>query len=43
LFLARAIIQNRLDRGTYRNLADFQQRLSLNPQLTTELMYYLRF
>ena len=43
LFLARAIVQNRLDNGTYRNLADFQQRLSLSPKLTSELMYYLRF
>jgi DNA uptake protein ComE-like DNA-binding protein len=43
LFLARAIVQNRLDFGNYRNLADFQRRLSLNPQLTSELMYYLRF
>jgi DNA uptake protein ComE-like DNA-binding protein len=43
LFLARAIIQNRLEVGSYRNLADFQRRLSLNPQLTSELMYYLRF
>ncbi|HEY9635821.1 MAG TPA: ComEA family DNA-binding protein [Coleofasciculaceae cyanobacterium] len=43
LFLARAIMQNRLDQGAYRNLADFQRRLSLNPQLTSELMYYLRF
>jgi DNA uptake protein ComE-like DNA-binding protein len=43
LFLARAIIQNRNDLGTYRNLADFQQRLALSPQLTSELMYYVRF
>ena len=43
LFLARAIVQNRLDGGLYRNLADFQGRLSLSPQLTSELMYYLRF
>jgi DNA uptake protein ComE-like DNA-binding protein len=43
LFLARAIVQNRLDNGAYRNLADFQQRLSLTPKLTSELMYYLRF
>lgn len=43
LFLARAIVQNRLDGGTYRNLADLQRRLSLNPQLTSDLMYYLRF
>lgn len=43
LFLARAIVQNRRDFGAYRNLADFQRRLSLNAQLTSELMYYLRF
>ncbi len=43
LFLARAIVQNRLDYDAYRNLADFQKRLSLNPQLTSELMYYLKF
>jgi len=43
LFLARAIVQTRLDNGTYRNLADFQQRLALGPELISELMYYLRF
>ena len=43
LFLARAIVQNRAESGEYRNLADFQRRLSLNPQLISELMYYLRF
>lgn len=43
LYLARAIVQNRIENGTYRNLADFQRRLHLNPQLTCELMYYLRF
>lgn len=43
LFLARAIIQNRLEAGNYRNLADFQRRLALNPQLISDLMYYLRF
>ncbi len=43
LFLARAIVQNRGDSGDYRNLADFQRRLSLSPQLISELMYYLRF
>ncbi len=42
LYLARAIVQNRDEFGAYRNLADFQRRLSLNPQLTSELMYYLR-
>lgn len=43
LFLARAILQNRLNCGNYRNLADFQCRLGLDPQLVSELMYYLRF
>lgn len=43
LFLARTIVQHRLEGGNYRNLADFQRRLDLNPQLTSELMYYLRF
>ncbi|EGJ32219.1 MULTISPECIES: ComEA family DNA-binding protein [Moorena] len=43
LFLARAIMQNRFDGGPYRNLADLQRRLELNPQLTSELMYYLIF
>jgi len=43
LFLARAIVQNRLEAGNYRNLADFQRRLALNPQLVSDLMYYLRF
>jgi DNA uptake protein ComE-like DNA-binding protein len=43
LFLARAIVQNRLESGNYRNLADFQRRLSLSPHLTSDLMYYLRF
>lgn len=43
LYLARAIAQNRQNFGAYRNLADLAKRLSLNPQLTAELMYYLRF
>jgi DNA uptake protein ComE-like DNA-binding protein len=43
LFLARAIVQNRQEGGVYRNLADLQRRLSLSPQLLTDLMYYLRF
>lgn len=43
LFLARAIAQNRQRYGSYRNLADVQQRLALPPALTAELMYYLRF
>ncbi|NEP02908.1 MAG: ComEA family DNA-binding protein [Symploca sp. SIO2E9] len=43
LFLARKILQNRLDYGNYRNLADFQCRLGLKPQFISQLMYYLRF
>ena len=43
LFLARVIVQNRHELGAYRSLSNFQQRLSLNPQLISELMYYLRF
>ena len=43
LFLARAIIQNRTEGGNYRNLADFQRRLSLSAQLISDLMYYLKF
>lgn len=43
LFLARAIVQNRLEAGNYRNLPDLVRRLALNPQLISDLMYYLRF
>lgn len=43
LTLAQAIVQNRALAGSYRNLVDFQKRLSLNGQLTAQLMYYLRF
>ncbi|NEQ27279.1 MAG: ComEA family DNA-binding protein [Microcoleus sp. SIO2G3] len=42
LYLARAIVEGRRS-GKYRNLANLQQRLSLSPQLTTELLHYLRF
>jgi DNA uptake protein ComE-like DNA-binding protein len=41
--LAIAIVQNRLTAGHYRNLVDFQQRLSLSGRLTAQLMHYLRF
>lgn len=43
LFLARAIVQHRSQGGNYRHLADFQRRLSLSPQLISDLMYYLKF
>ncbi|GAB4241140.1 MAG: hypothetical protein Kow0049_29530 [Stanieria sp.] len=41
--LAQKIAENRQINGKYRNLADFQRRLQLNSQLTSQLMYYLRF
>lgn len=43
LFLARAIVKNRLAAGPYRNLADLQRRLSLPSAVTADLMHYLRF
>ena len=43
LYLARAIVQHRQKAGPYRNLADLQQRLTLPPSLTAQLMHYLRF
>lgn len=41
--LATTVVQNRLVAGSYRNLVDFQQRLSLPGNLTAQLMHYLRF
>lgn len=41
--LAQAIVRNRLVAGKYRNLVDFQKRLSLPGNLTAQLMHYLRF
>lgn len=41
--LAILITENRQKQGKYRNLADFQRRLQLNSQETSQLMYYLRF
>ncbi len=43
LVLAQAIVQNRHLQGAYRNLADFQRRLSLPGALISQLMYYLQF
>jgi DNA uptake protein ComE-like DNA-binding protein len=43
LFLARAIARNRQTHGAFKNLAEFQQRLSLSSQLTAKLMHYLKF
>lgn len=41
--LAQAIVQNRDSQGAYRNLGDFQRRLSLPGALISQLMYYLQF
>ena len=41
--LAEVVVQNRLLAGPYRNLIDFQQRLSLSGHLTAQLMHYLYF
>lgn len=41
--LAKTVVQNRLTAGAYRNLVDFQHRLSLPGSLTAQLMHYLRF
>ena len=43
LSLAKAVVQNRMTAGPYRDLADLQRRLSLPSHLTTQLMHYLRF
>ena len=41
--LAQRILIDRQENGKYRNLAEFQRRLSLNSKLTSQLMYYLQF
>ncbi len=43
LALAQAVVQNRELQGAYRNLVDFQRRLSLPGALISKLMYYLQF
>ena len=43
LVLAQAVVQNREVQGAYRNLVDFQRRLSLPGVLISKLMYYLQF
>jgi len=43
LALAQFIVQNRHLQGTYRNLVDFQRRLSLPGAVISQLMYYLQF
>lgn len=41
--LAKAVVQNRMQSGPYRNITDFQRRLSLPAHVTAQLMHYLRF
>jgi DNA uptake protein ComE-like DNA-binding protein len=41
--LARAIVRDRTSRGDYRNLVDFQQRLSLPAERLADLLHYLKF
>lgn len=41
--LCDRILENRQKYGNYRNLADFQRRLSLDGQLIGQLMHYLNF
>jgi DNA uptake protein ComE-like DNA-binding protein len=41
--LAEMIVIQRQDKGIYRNLADFQQRLGLDSQLISQLLHYLQF
>lgn len=43
LALAQAIVLSRNIEGKYRNLVDFQRRLSLPGALISQLMYYLQF
>jgi DNA uptake protein ComE-like DNA-binding protein len=43
LALARVIVQEREDKGNYRNLADLQRRLALDSKLVAQLMHYLQF
>ncbi len=43
LDLAQCIVQNRHLQGAYRNLGDFQRRLSLPGSVISQLMYYLQF
>ena len=42
-YLAEDIVNNRLENGNYRNLADLQRRLALGSEIISQLMHYLRF
>ena len=41
--LADLILENRQKKGNYRNIADLQQRLGLDSEIVSQLMYYLQF
>lgn len=41
--LAGQIVENRQKQGKYRNLADLQRRLALDPEAIGHLMHYLQF
>lgn len=41
--LAQALVHERQRAGSYRHLADLQQRLALSPQLVANLLHYLQF
>lgn len=41
--LAVKIVENRQEKGKYRNLVDFAQRLGLEKEAIADLMHYLKF
>ncbi|MDJ0510948.1 MAG: ComEA family DNA-binding protein [Crocosphaera sp.] len=41
--IAEEIIENRQQKGDYKNLANLQKRLALNARITSELMHYIQF
>lgn len=43
LYLARSIVKERQQAGSYRSIADLQQRLALSADLTAQLMHWLCF
>ena len=41
--IAQEIINNRQQKGHYKNLADLQKRLKINAKIISELMHYIQF
>ena len=41
--LAEAVVQNRLSKGQFRDIVDFQKRLNLPSDVLSQLIYYLKF